>query len=167
MKTESSVKQLRSIRLLIAGFILCLIASGITAFPLEWEVELGEPLTGHFPPLFKLWFSKVSEGIYATNRSYPFMAYGTDWLAFSHIIIALFFIAPFRDPVKYLLIIDIGIWACLLVFPLALCCGPLRSIPFFWQMIDCSFGLLGGSLLLFIRRRIIHLQLNPSKKLYV
>jgi len=33
--------------------------------------------------------------------------------------------------------------ACVIVFPLALIAGPIRQIPFFWQMIDCSFGALG------------------------
>ncbi len=33
--------------------------------------------------------------------------------------------------------------ACVLVVPLALICGPLRGIPFFWRLIDCSFGILG------------------------
>jgi hypothetical protein len=159
---ETTVKGKRRIRILIAGFVLCLIVSGITAFPLEWEMELAERFAASLPPFIKDWFSRVSEGIYTTGKSYPFMAYGTDWLAFSHIIIGLFFIAPYKDPVKYRLIIEIGLLACLLVFPLALCCGPLRGIPFFWRLIDCSFGLAGGGLLFYIRRSIIKLELSTS-----
>ena len=30
-----------------------------------------------------------------------------------------------------------------LVVPLALICGPIRGIPFYWRLIDCSFGVLG------------------------
>ena len=37
----------------------------------------------------------------------------------------------------------VGMIACMLVVPLALICGPLRGIPFFWRLIDCSFGILG------------------------
>ena len=37
--------------------------------------------------------------------------------------------------------------ACVLVIPLALVCGPKRGIPFYWQLIDCSFG-VGGLLVL-------------------
>jgi hypothetical protein len=31
---------------------------------------------------------------------HPWLAYGTDWLAFAHIVIAVFFIGPFVDPVQ-------------------------------------------------------------------
>jgi hypothetical protein len=33
--------------------------------------------------------------------------------------------------------------ACALVIPLALICGPIRGIPFWWRLIDCSFGVIG------------------------
>jgi len=35
-----------------------------------------------------------------TNQRYPFLSYGTDWLAFAHLIIAILFIGPLIDPVK-------------------------------------------------------------------
>jgi len=34
-------------------------------------------------------------------------------------------------------------YACIMVIPLAFIAGPIRQIPFFWQLIDCSFGVLG------------------------
>jgi hypothetical protein len=42
-----------------------------------------------------------------------------------------------------------GMMACVLVVPLALICGPLRGIPFYWRLIDCSFG-VGGIILLWL-----------------
>jgi hypothetical protein len=33
--------------------------------------------------------------------------------------------------------------ACCMIFPLACIAGHVRGIPFFWQMIDCSFGVVG------------------------
>lgn len=33
--------------------------------------------------------------------------------------------------------------ACLMIFPLAFICGPLRGIPFYLQLIDCSCGVPG------------------------
>ena len=33
--------------------------------------------------------------------------------------------------------------ACILVIPWALIFGPVRGIPFFWRLIDCSFGVVG------------------------
>ena len=82
----------------------------------------------------------VREGLEATYRNYPFIAYGTDWLAFAHLMIALFFILPWRDPVRYEGVLKIGVAMSLLVSPLALICGPIRGIPFGWRLIDCAFG---------------------------
>jgi hypothetical protein len=155
MKIDLVKKAEKGIRRLLGLFIVCLVFSGITAFPLEWEMSIFSKYVGFLPVELKEWYTKVGDGIHQTGANYPFIAYGTDWLAFSHIIIALFFLAPLKEPVKYLLIIEIGILACMLVFPLALCCGPLRGIPFFWRMIDCSFGVVGGLLLLYIRRKIL------------
>ena len=85
-------------------------------------------------------------------RDQPFIAYGTDWLAFGHIIIAMFFIGPWVRPRGNEWVLKVGIVACALVFPLALVCGPLRGIPFYWRLIDCSFGLLGAIPLLYCLR---------------
>jgi hypothetical protein len=48
-----------------------------------------------------------------------------------------------------------------LVIPLALICGPIRGIPWGWQLLDCSFGLLGVVPLLVVRRMIRKLE-RPS-----
>ena len=90
---------------------------------------------------FVHWILKVREGLENTYRDYPFIAYGTDWLAFGHIMIALFFILPFREPARYRGVLWIGVAACILIIPLAAICGPIRGIPFYWQLIDMSFGL--------------------------
>jgi hypothetical protein len=82
------------------------------------------------------------------------MAYGTDWLAFAHIVIAVAFIGPLRDPVRNIWVIEFGMIACALVIPLALIFGPLRGIPFFWRLIDCSFGIIGFVPLWLVRREI-------------
>ena len=29
------------------------------------------------------------------------------------------------------------------MIPLALICGPIRGIPFYWRLIDCAFGEIG------------------------
>jgi hypothetical protein len=149
----------KKIRRLLILFVTALILSGVTAFPLVSELKLIQRMNLWLPSVMQDWFRKVSDALFQTNSRYPFMAYGTDWLAFAHIIIALFFYAPYRDPLKYMLILDIGIIACLLVFPLAFFCGSIRGIPFFWQLIDCSFGFTGILLLSFIRKNCLHLRL--------
>lgn len=152
---------LKTYRILIVLIIAGLIASGVTAFPLQTELNLLAKLSAGDPanwnPAMRTgwahWILKVREGLERTYADYPFIAYGTDWLAFGHIVIALFFILPFRDPLRYSGVLRVGLAACLLIVPLALACGTARGIPFFWQLIDMSFG-LGCSIPLLLAIRL-------------
>jgi len=146
MKTE-----IRKIRMVLTVFIILLALSGITAFPIRTEIKFLVDHISAFPPFFQNWIMQLSASIQQTP---DVMLYGTDWLAFAHIIIALFFIPVFIDPVKYKINLRIGMAACLLVFPLAFICGPIRDIPFFHQLIDCSFGLIGITFLYYVHSRI-------------
>lgn len=85
----------------------------------------------------------MRDGLQKSYAVYPWLAYGTDWLAFAHLVLAIFFIGPLIDPVRNVWVIRAGIIACMAVIPLALICGELRGIPIGWRMIDCSFGILG------------------------
>jgi len=40
-------------------------------------------------------------------------------------------------------VIEFGTIACFLIIPFALVIGYSRGIPFWWRLIDCSFGILG------------------------
>jgi hypothetical protein len=150
---------LKQIRIAIALVIFGLVISGLTAFPLLHELNfLARILAGDSrdPAAHSglvHWILKVREGLEHTHRDYPFIAYGTDWLAFGHLTIALFFILPYRDPQRYEGVLKMGIAASLLVIPLAFICGPIRGIPFYWRLIDCSFGLLCLPLLIFALRK--------------
>lgn len=131
-------------------FMTGTLLSGLIAFPLEWEVKILArmvvPFARVFPSLgsgLMNWTLKVLEGVIITNVNYPFMAYGTDWLAFGNIVIALAFIGVLRDPLRNVWIVEWGMIACALVIPLALICGPIRGIPFHWRLIDSSFGVIG------------------------
>jgi len=86
----------------------------------------------------------VQDGLRDSYTRHPWLAYGTDWLAFAHIVIAIFFIGPLIDPVRNIWVVQAGLIACALVIPLALICGPIREIPFGWRLIDCSFGIVGA-----------------------
>ena len=160
----SDEHKLRRIRILLIGFIIGLVLSGITAFPLEWELNLLASWLGATPSGTPQeysgllhWIVKVRNGLRQTDAEFPFIAYGTDWLAFAHLVIAAAYIGPLRDPVRNKWVIDWGILACLGVLPLALICGPLRGIPFYWRLIDCSFGVVGAIPLLLCRRYISEL----------
>lgn len=161
MLKASRVAQLRwRIRMLLLVFIFGLVASGITAFPLEHELNLAVRTLGMPETAGGLagWIVFVRNGLHDTYAKYPFVGYGTDWLAFAHLVIAIAFIGPLRDPVQNRWVIDWGIIACALVVPLALICGPLRGIPFYWRLIDCSFGIAGVIPLLLVRKFVRELE---------
>lgn len=131
---------MRRIRLCIWCIITGLALSGITAFPLQTELGFLTRHTTAMPVPMQQWLSLIYNAVKSTNQTYPYLSYGTDWLAFAHLILALLFIGPLTDPVKNIWVIEFGIIACLLIFPLAFIAGSSRHIPFFWQLIDCSFG---------------------------
>ena len=142
MKTQEQVLR-GKIKRWIIFFIVALILSGITAFPVESQLAIAMNYLDVFPLTIQDWLSTIYRAVKTTNDKFPYLAYGTDWLAFAHIVIAIAFIGPLRDPVRNIWVIQFGMIACILVFPLALIAGPIRQIPFFWQLIDCSFGLIG------------------------
>ena len=135
---------LRKIRLVLGLFIVALILSGVTAFPLQRELDLvasTRGLDGVAPAdaahSFDRWILTVREGLRETYTRHPWLAYGTDWLAFAHIVIAVFFIGPIIDPVRNVWVLKAGVIACFLVLPLGLVCGAIRGIPWGWRLIDC------------------------------
>jgi hypothetical protein len=145
---------LKKIRLLIIFFMIALIFSGVTAFPVETELNwlLNHPAL--IPNFAKDWLQNVYAALQETNAKYPMLAYGFDWLAFAHIVIAMAFIGPLKDPVKNKWIIDWAILSCFAVFPLAFICGLIRQVPMFHIVIDCAFGGI-GLIPLFVCRKMI------------
>ncbi len=139
------------IRLLLVLFMVGLVLSGLTAFPLERETAVLNRFFGVAPiapsmpePALHTWLRRVHDGLVATNRNYPFLAYGTDWLAFAHLVLAIAFIGPLRDPVRNRWVLTFGLIACAGVIPLAFIAGSIRGIPLYWRLIDCSFGVFGA-----------------------
>ncbi|HXB40530.1 MAG TPA: hypothetical protein VNZ49_08305 [Bacteroidia bacterium] len=158
MKITNDQLLLKKIKRLLTLFIFLLLLSGLTAFPLESELFLLVKWSVHPPSFIKEWILSVHNALHETNIRYPFMAYGTDWLAFAHIVLAVVFIGPLRDPVKNIWVIQFGMIACVMVFPLALICGLIRGIPFYWQLIDCSFGVFGFIPLYLCRKYILQME---------
>ena len=143
------LRTLRRFQCVLGLFMLTLVFSGLTAFPLQQELQLVASARGIGAQVtaqsgLDSWIATVRDGLTQTYARYPWIAYGTDWLAFAHIAIAVFFIGPLIDPVRNVWVVKAGLIACALVIPLALVCGPIRQIPFGWQLIDCSFGVLGA-----------------------
>ena len=147
---DQSTTLLRRIQLLTWFFIIALVFSGLTAIPLQWELDLLAKMfgasnlsPGQTTSGFVKWILKVREALHETGGKYPFMAYGTDWLAFGHIAIAVAFAGALRNPVRNIWIFQFGMIACALIIPWAFFFGALRGIPIYWRLIDCSFGVFG------------------------
>ena len=138
-KIERDVKLIRRWLLF---FMIALVISGITAIPVEWELDIVTRFFDRDSKVGQL-LDFVYQGVHDTGKKYPFLFYGYDWLAFAHIVLALVFIGPYKDPVRNKWVVEFGIYACLLIIPFALIAGGLRGLPFWWRLIDCSFGLIG------------------------
>ncbi len=155
--------QLRcQIKALTWFFILGLVLSGATAIPLVTELEWLVNWTGARQmvsapastnaPVWAAWLVNVHASLQEVNEKHPLLFYGTDWLAFGHFVIAIAFVGVLRDPVRNRWLFDFGLIACGLVIPYALVFGAVRGIPFWWRLIDCSFGVFGFLPLWFCRK---------------
>ncbi|WP_353069885.1 hypothetical protein RBB75_06085 [Tunturibacter empetritectus] len=127
---------LRAIRFWLVIFMTGLFLSGVTAFPLQTELHWLLSIL-ETPPVRRTakathllpWIARVHHALSETNAQYPFLAYGTDWLAFAHLVLVVLSIGPYRDPVRNKWIITFGLMACGGVIPLALIAGDVRGIP--------------------------------------
>ena len=130
----------KSIRQWLAFFMVCLVLSGLTALDVETGVWW---LSGHFGQgAVQVWIEKVLFAIRAAKTQSPFIFYGFDWLAFGHIAIAVAFVGPYQQPVRNIWVVQFGRIVAFLVIPYALVAGHFRGIPFWWQVVDCSFGIV-------------------------
>jgi len=148
--TLAESKLRRRIQLGTWVMIIGLVVGGITALPLQSELDIlvrwlgvenltsAQATTG-----FLKWILIVREALHATNAKYPFLAYGTDWLAFAHIVIAIAFVGALRHPLRNSWLFTFGMIASVLLIPWALFSGQARGIPIYWRLIDCAFG-VGG-----------------------
>jgi hypothetical protein len=151
--------QIKIIRNWIIFFMIILFLSGLTAIPIEKELAF---LSRCFPvdTMIGGWIDKIYLGVFNTNKDYPFIFYGFDWLAFAHFVLAVLFIGPLKDPVRNKWVIEFGMIACLLIIPFAMIAGHFRGIPFWWRLIDCSFGIIG-----LLPLRICYRKINSLEKL--
>lgn len=155
---ESNVRRFRWV---MGFFLVALLFSGATALPLLTEMRVGMAalqssglVATDGSSVLLTWLQTVQAGLEEVNLRHPWMAYGTDWLAFGHFAIALFFIGAWRDPAHSRMVLQAGVAACVLVVPFALLAGAVRGIPWWWRLIDCSFGVVGLVPLLYCLRLV-------------
>src|SRR5262245_43009780 len=125
----------RKYRLSLGIFVFGLIVSGLTAFPLQWELHvlgswLGIESPAHFADYagFRKWIAFVEHGLMTSYARFPFLGYGTDWLAFGHLALAIFFVRPMQHPMDSDWVLKCGLACCAGVVPLALVAGQIREI---------------------------------------
>jgi hypothetical protein len=155
-------KDIKIIKRLLLFFMVILFLSGVTAIPVDAELSVLLKFTPSNTSLYS-WLNKVLLAYKYVNEQYPFLLYGYDWLAFAHFVLAILFIGPYRDPVKNIWVIEFGMIACVLIFPLAFIAGYLRGIPIGWRLIDCSFGVFGFVPLWLCYRKIKSLIIKIDK----
>lgn len=153
---------MRFIQRWLAVFMVALVLSGLTAVPLEWLTSLFESWTEPVGGALHRWAAQAADAVELVGLNYPMLFYGTDWLAFAHVVIAVAFIGPYRDPVRNRWVIEWGLWCCLLVLALAFLWAPVRGIPFFWRCVDASFGVFGALPLWMILKRIKRMEAAPG-----
>jgi len=148
--TLAESKLRRRIQLGTWAMIIGLVVGGITALPLQTELDIFTRWLGaeNLAPEqantgFVKWILIVRDALHVTNAKYPFLAYGTDWLAFAHIVIAIAFVGALRHPLRNSWLFTFGMIASVLLIPWALFSGQARGIPIYWRLIDCAFG-VGG-----------------------
>lgn len=144
---EDEKKLRTTIRYLIMFFLFAIIVSGLTTFPIETELKLMNEYIAVFPPFLREWLRLVYQAVHEVNAKYPFLSYGSDWLAFAHLVIAIAFIGPLKDPLKNIWVIEWGMICCVSVLPLAIIAGHIREVPLTWRLVDSSFGIIGFLLL--------------------
>ncbi len=151
-------------------FIVGLILSGLTAIPISSTFDyaaskLGPDFGGggYVPGFVSAWLTRVASGVHQVDQASPWFYYGTDWLAFGHIMIALVFVGAWRDPVRNSWLYQFGMAACILVIPWAAIFGAIRGIPLWWRAIDCSFGVIGFFPVWYCHRRVLQIEASRLK----
>lgn len=158
------MNDLSYIRRWLVFYMIAIAISGLTAVPLEALTRALATATVPMGGAIHSWAQYTAEAVAHVSATYPMLFYGTDWLAFAHVVIALAFVGPYRDPVRNKWVVQWGLWCCLLVLPLAFLWAPFRGIPFFWRCVDASFGIFGAVPLWLVLRRISKLELRSEPR---
>jgi hypothetical protein len=152
------------IKTILVSFVFALGVSGFTAIPLRFELNILDSIAGEGTivadviPLLGTWISLVHNALDDLYQDYAFLAYGYDWLAFGHFVIAIAFLGAVKDPIRNRWVIEFGMIACVLILPYAFIFGQIRGIPILWRIIDMLFGILGIVPLYIARKMTLELE---------
>jgi hypothetical protein len=153
-------KEKKQINILLLGYVVALVISGATAMIVpEGIAWLDKSIPSTWSTIYQ-WIHFVHLKIQASPK---FLLYGFDWLAFAHYVIAMSFYGVWKDPVRNKWVIEWAMLASIAIFPMAFVMGAIRNIPFWWQLIDCSFGVVSLIPLIMIHRRIKVLEIQEQE----
>jgi hypothetical protein len=148
----------KKIKAAIIITIIGLLLNGISAVPLLTELKILLSKPDALPQFLRDWWTYVNTGVTETSSKYEFMRYGFDWLAFAHLLIAIAFLGPLKDPVKNEWLIKWGMIACVLSVIMALGWERLRNIPLWWSFIDALIAIVAFIILWFCNKWIQELK---------
>ena len=148
----------RKIKIALVITIIGLLLNAISAISLQTELKILLSNPDSLPQSLREWLTYVNNGIIDTDKNYPFMRYGFDWLAFAHVLIAIAFIGPLKDTIKNEWVVSWGIIASALSIVMALVWERLRDIPVWWSFIDTIIALIALIILWFCNNWIKQLK---------
>jgi hypothetical protein len=161
---ETKEKQLRSrIKAAIIITIIGLLLNGISALPLRTELDVLLSQPEHLPKFLLDWWTYVRQGVYETSDKYNFMRYGFDWLSFAHLMIAIAFIGPLRNPIKNQWVVKWGMIVAASSIVMAFGWERMRDIPVWWSFIDAGISYVAFVVLWFCNRWIEKLKVISAE----
>lgn len=164
--TMNTKQHLLWIRIILVFFVFALGISGFTAIPLRFEMNILNSIAREgtivedIVPLLATWISLGHVALENLYQNYGFLAYGYDWLAFGHFVIAIAFLGAVNNPVHNRWVIEFGMIACVLIIPYAFFFGQIRGIPLLWRVIDMLFSIFGIVPLYIARRMTLEIELD-------
>jgi hypothetical protein len=148
----------RKIKIAIIITIIGLLLNGFSAIPLRTEVNILLSNPDALPQFLRDWLTYVNKGVNETSNNYSFMRYGFDWLGFAHLLIAIAFIGPLKDPIKNEWIVRWGMIASILSVLMAFGWERMRAIPLWWSFVDASIAIVAFFILWLCNRWIKELK---------
>jgi hypothetical protein len=159
LNTEQRETRLRKkIKAAIIITMIGLLLNGISAIPLRFELNILLSNPDALPTFLHDWWTYVNKGVNETSNKYDFMRYGFDWLGFAHLLIAIAFIGPLKDPVKNEWVVRWGMIASVLSVLMAIGWEWRRGIPLWWSCIDAFIAIVAFIILLLCNRWIKELK---------
>jgi hypothetical protein len=140
----------RRIQIYAWMLVLGLFFNGLAAIPLQTQVDAAVRVlkVNQLNPEqassgFVKWLLIVRDALHYNNDTFPFVAYGTDWLGFALIVMAVAFFGCVQHPLRNAWLFRVGMIASVALIPWALILGEVRGVPLGWRLIDCAFGIVG------------------------